>query len=137
LSPFSQRPFVKRKRERNSAKRRKKNMYLIKQCHVWTKPLCFVYNVNPFHKYFLTCSGSDIRILCKLLRKAQLNILPYTNEEPGELSRYSDWLRAGRPKGRSSSPGRSKNFLLSTWSRPTLGPIQPLIQWVQRSFPRG
>jgi hypothetical protein len=24
--------------------------------------------------------------------------------------RYSDWLRAGRPRGRSSSPGRSKNF---------------------------
>jgi hypothetical protein len=26
-------------------------------------------------------------------------------------SRYSDWLRAGRPRGRSSSPGRIKNFL--------------------------
>jgi hypothetical protein len=25
-------------------------------------------------------------------------------------SRYRDWLRAGRPKGRSSSPGRDKNF---------------------------
>jgi hypothetical protein len=29
-------------------------------------------------------------------------------------SRYSDWLRAGRPRGWSSSPGRVKNFLFST-----------------------
>jgi hypothetical protein len=27
------------------------------------------------------------------------------------MSRHSDWLRAGRPRGRSSSPGRAKNFL--------------------------
>jgi hypothetical protein len=26
-------------------------------------------------------------------------------------NRYSDWLRAGRPRGQSSSPGRVKNFL--------------------------
>jgi hypothetical protein len=37
-------------------------------------------------------------------------------------SRYSDWLRAGRLRGRSSSPGRVKNFLFSTSSRPALGP---------------
>jgi hypothetical protein len=45
------------------------------------------------------------------------------------VSQYSDWLRAGRPRGRSSSPGTAKIFLLSTASRPVLGPIQP-IQWV-------
>jgi hypothetical protein len=45
-------------------------------------------------------------------------------------SRYSDWLRAGRPWGRSSSPCRVKNFLFSTSSRPALGPTQPRIQWV-------
>jgi hypothetical protein len=28
--------------------------------------------------------------------------------------RYSDWLRAGRPRSRSSSPGIVKNFLFST-----------------------
>jgi hypothetical protein len=28
--------------------------------------------------------------------------------EPKKRSRYSDWLRAGRPKGRSSSTDRSK-----------------------------
>jgi hypothetical protein len=31
--------------------------------------------------------------------------------EQGWRSRYSDWLGAGRPRGRSSSPGRVKNFL--------------------------
>jgi hypothetical protein len=33
--------------------------------------------------------------------------------EPGERSRYSDWLPTGRPRGRSWSPGRGKNFLFS------------------------
>jgi hypothetical protein len=31
--------------------------------------------------------------------------------ESGYLSLYSDWLRAGRPRGQSSCPGRVKNFL--------------------------
>jgi hypothetical protein len=44
--------------------------------------------------------------------------------------RYSDWLQAGRPRGRSSIPGKVKNFFFSTSSRSNLGPIQPLIQWV-------
>jgi hypothetical protein len=37
----------------------------------------------------------------------------------------SDWLRAGRPRGRSSSNGRG---------RPVQGPVQPPIQWVQRDL---
>jgi hypothetical protein len=45
-------------------------------------------------------------------------------------SPYSDWLRAGRPRGWGSSPGRVKNFLFSTSSRPALGSTQPPIQWV-------
>jgi hypothetical protein len=45
-------------------------------------------------------------------------------------SRCSDWLRTERPRGRNSSPGRVKNFLFSTSSRPALGPTQPPIQWV-------
>jgi hypothetical protein len=43
--------------------------------------------------------------------------------------RYSHWLRAGRPRVRSSSPGRVKNFLFSKSSRPALGSTQPPIQW--------
>jgi hypothetical protein len=45
-------------------------------------------------------------------------------------SRYSDWLRAGRPRVWSSSPGRVKYFLFSAASRPALGPTQPPIHWV-------
>jgi hypothetical protein len=42
-------------------------------------------------------------------------------EEPGERSRYSDWLLAGRPRGQSSNPSRVKNFLFTS-SRPALEP---------------
>jgi hypothetical protein len=44
----------------------------------------------------------------------------YINNPPGYLSRYSDWLRAGRKRGRRSSPDSVKNFLFSTSSRPAL-----------------
>jgi hypothetical protein len=55
-----------------------------------------------------------------------------------EFYGYSDWLRAGRLRDRSSSPGRVKNFLFSKSSRPALGSTQPLIQWVPGgSFPGG
>jgi hypothetical protein len=46
------------------------------------------------------------------------------------LSRYSDWLRAGRQRGRSSSPGRVNNFALFIRSSPVLGFSQPPIQWL-------
>jgi hypothetical protein len=38
--------------------------------------------------------------------------------------------RAGRLKDPSSSPCRVKIFLLSTSSRPILGPTKPTIQWI-------
>jgi hypothetical protein len=42
-----------------------------------------------------------------------MNIHIHTrSKEPGELSRYSDWLRAGRPKGRSSESRWGKEFSL-------------------------
>jgi hypothetical protein len=50
---------------------------------------------------------------------------------------YSDWLRAGRMRSRSSSPGRTKNFLFSKSSRPALGSTQPPIQWVPRALSPG
>jgi hypothetical protein len=48
----------------------------------------------------------------------------------GQSSRYSDWLRAGRPRGRSSSSRSVENFLFSIAPAPALGPIQPPLQWV-------
>jgi hypothetical protein len=56
---------------------------------------------------------------------------------PGYRSRCSDWLRAGRRKGRSSSPGRDKNFIFSTSSRPALGPTQPPVQWILGALSAG
>jgi hypothetical protein len=53
------------------------------------------------------------------------------------LRRYGDWLRAGRLRGLVSSPGRVKNVLFSTSSRPTLGTTQPPIKCVSGLFPRG
>jgi hypothetical protein len=46
-------------------------------------------------------------------------------------------LRAGRSRGRSSSPIRVKNFLISTSSRPALGPTQFHIQWVPEAISAG
>jgi hypothetical protein len=50
------------------------------------------------------------------------------------MSWDSDWLRAGRP---SSSPGRVKNFIFSTSSRPAQGSTQLPIQWVQGGLSPG
>jgi hypothetical protein len=52
-------------------------------------------------------------------------------------SRYNDWLRAWRPRGWSSNPGRGKIFLPSTSSRLVLGPTQPPIQWVPGALSQG
>jgi hypothetical protein len=50
--------------------------------------------------------------------------------EPIQHSRYSDWLRAGRSRGQSSSGNSGKIFLLSASFIQSLGPTQPLVQWV-------
>jgi hypothetical protein len=44
---------------------------------------------------------------------------------------FSNWLRAGWPTGRSSSPGGGKNFLFFIASRLALGSTRPPIQWVR------
>jgi hypothetical protein len=54
-----------------------------------------------------------------------------------DITWYINWLRTGRPRGRSSSPGRGKIFLLSTSTRPVLGPTQPPIEWVPGALSPG
>jgi hypothetical protein len=41
-----------------------------------------------------------------------ISIILSNGREPGQRSRYSDWLRAGRPRRPSSSCGRSEEFSL-------------------------
>jgi hypothetical protein len=57
-------------------------------------------------------------------------------EELGWRGRYSDWLRAGRPRGLSSSPGRVKNFHFSKSSGSGVHPTSYLIG-TRGSFPGG
>jgi hypothetical protein len=64
-------------------------------------------------------------------------IFPTHAREPGYRSRYSDWLRAGRQRGRSSSPGGISYILFSTSSRPALGSTQPPSQSVTGVLCRG
>jgi hypothetical protein len=54
-----------------------------------------------------------------------------------QSSRYSDWLRAGRPRGLSSRASRGKAFILSTSSRPALGITQLPIQWAAEALSPG
>jgi hypothetical protein len=53
------------------------------------------------------------------------------------LDRYSGRLRAGRPRGRSLSFGRVKNFIFYTSSRQALGSTKPPIQWVPGAISPG
>jgi hypothetical protein len=72
----------------------------------------------------------NVKELHSTIEKMHAYYYNYYYKEPGERSQYSDWVRAGRQRGRSSSPRRAKNFLFSTLSRPALGPTQPPVQWV-------
>jgi hypothetical protein len=58
--------------------------------------------------------------------------------EPGQLSRYSDWLRAGQSDNRGSiSDGGLGIFLFDAISVAALGPTQPPIQWVPGALSLG
>jgi hypothetical protein len=66
-----------------------------------------------------------------------LPFLYVTFREPGQCSQYSNWLRAGQPRDRSSSPRGNKNFHFSMSSRQALRPTQPPIQWVPGALSMG
>jgi hypothetical protein len=50
--------------------------------------------------------------------------------EPRHLSRYSDWLRAGRPRARSLIPGGVRNFYSCLSFGPALRPTQAPVEWI-------
>jgi hypothetical protein len=62
--------------------------------------------------------------LSELKKKQTLNI--NTKMEPGYLSLYCDWLRAGRPRKRSSNPGDIRFFSSSRRPDRLQGPTQLL-----------
>jgi hypothetical protein len=66
-----------------------------------------------------------------------IHLACYPNSTGDPKSRYSEWLRAGCPRVRNSSPGRVKNFHFSISSRLALGSTQPPIQWVPGALPQG
>jgi hypothetical protein len=78
-----------------------------------------------------SCSRTiSVTAPCSWCLRTTARIFIFRSVNTNIRSRDSDWLRAGRPRGRSSSPCKIKNFLFSTSSRPALEPTQPPIQWV-------
>jgi hypothetical protein len=65
-----------------------------------------------------------------------MHVYIYIYKEQGYRSWYSNWLRAVKPRGRSSSPGRIKNVLhvvqTDSGAHPTSYPMGP-----GGSFPGG
>jgi hypothetical protein len=56
---------------------------------------------------------------------------------PLPCSGYCDWIQAGRPRDRSSSPGSVKNYLFLISSAPALGPTKLPIQWISGALSPG
>jgi hypothetical protein len=56
--------------------------------------------------------------------------------EPGYRSRYSNWLRAGRPRGQVRVPVRERFFTFSRRPDRLWGPPKLLSNWYWRIFPR-
>jgi hypothetical protein len=83
---------------------------------------------NTSRIYFIvkkiTCGHTRTQFLltnesksCEVCSESVLFCDPYFGYNIGEF-----WLRAGRPRGRSSSPGEVKNFFFCALCRPALGP---------------
>jgi hypothetical protein len=82
------------------------------------QPAASHYAVHEYKKR----TSRPMKLRCRCNSEIKINL-----QQPTGLN---DLLRAGRPRGWSSSPGWVKNFLFSTSYIPTLGSIQPAIQWV-------
>jgi hypothetical protein len=102
------------------------------QLSVWESCTVLFCSSKQIHrlKHVSLFTKTRVRILTRIFITVYSFIFSYglgLFEEPGWRSRYSDWLRAGRPRGQSSSPGRVKNFLFFTLSGLTLGSTQSSI----------
>jgi hypothetical protein len=60
-----------------------------------------------------------------------------TDPESEYRSRYSDWLRIWRPRGRSASPGMGQESSLLQVVKIGSGVHQPSIQWVPGALSSG
>jgi hypothetical protein len=96
-----------------------------------TSPWCtfFLYrsivSVNPALPFW---KMSDFMFLPAILGTSHcLVCVPLINTVLSKVGIATDY--GLKVWGRSSNPGRVKNFLLSTSSIPALGPTQPSIQW--------
>jgi hypothetical protein len=69
--------------------------------------------------------------------KNECNSIKMDVIQPEERSRYSDWLRAGRNRGCTSSPGGGKNFHVSMLPKPKLRPTHPPTQWISETLSTG
>jgi hypothetical protein len=83
---------------------------------MWFPQCCVIYSVMASQH---TQTASLTHVVCCCIGFATV-----------QCSSYSDWLWAGWLRGRSLSPSRVKNFLLSMSPRPALGATQPPIEWV-------
>jgi hypothetical protein len=102
--------------------------------HVTSQNIC-----HNFYSHEILNSQRIYVIFCDHLSNLNLKNALIRNTVDTEImnlnrlekrSRYSYWLPAGRPRSRSSSSGRVKNFLFSKSSRPALGSTHPHIQWL-------
>jgi hypothetical protein len=84
--------------------------------------ICFLVSLNrTYYSMFLLCAIHQI--YCEIADSCN-EIL--TAEQPRQSARYSDWLSAGGPRGRSSTPSKRKTSLFSTSFRSVLGPLSLL-----------
>jgi hypothetical protein len=89
------------------------------------------------------CSKYRLQFSCACkLKQIMINVYTFCHTilkacKKQQRRRDSDWLRPGRPRSRSSSPGRDKNFHFFISSRPTLRFTQPSIQWIPGALSPG
>jgi hypothetical protein len=91
-----------------------------------TRPLFLHIAYFPLYPFFMilsVCAGQNgVGLYFGTLRKSSGPCLINTRHDIICVkSRYSDWLRAGRPRDRSSSPSRVKNVHFSMSPKPVRG----------------